>query len=619
MDEEEKLYHFIADEDECDNFEDEYEEDIPPESESNMIGVVRKILYSEPKSDLRQINNLFHTRCKVGDKTCNVIVDGGAQTDVISSKDMSKLKLQTRDHNKPYKLNWLNDRTRVRIKKQALVAYSIGSFEDERWCDILPMDACHLLLGRPWQFDHEMEHKGKSNVYVVTTKEGIKFRLLPLPPKIAKKEKEKSNFLVTCNEFEKIVEEMGGGYALVIRAKEEKGTSFDNSSSLNELLEEYKDVFPYDLPNGLPPLRGIEHAIDLILGASLPNKAAYRCNSEESKELQKLREQKLYGKLEKCTFMTPSVVFLGYIVTGKGVHVDPEKVKVFEVECNASGIGIGAVLVQERKLVSYFSEKLNGAKLNYSTYNKEFYVVVRALYHWSHYLKPKPFFLHSDHEALKFIHGQQKLNKSSKYKDGKSNVVADALSRRSYLLSMVDAKILGVEQLKEYYKDDPDLSSEMESPTSQFVRQEGYLFKGNKLYVPRSGVRELLVREVHSGGLAGHFRIQKTLDILGEHFYWPRMIKDVTHVVERCATCQKAKGHFKRGLYTPLPVLDTPWDSVSMDFIIGLPRTQKGRDNIMVVVNRFSMAHFVACNKTDDAVKVAELYFKEIVKLHGIP
>lgn len=185
---------------------------------------------------------------------------------------------------------------------------------------------------------------------------------------------------------------------------------------------------------------------------------------------------------------------------------------------------------------------------------------------------------------------------------------------------MVDAKILGFEQLKEGYQHDPDLASELESPSKEFVLQDGYLFKGNKLCVPKSGVRELLVKEVHSGGSAGHFGIQKTLDILGEHFYWPRMIKDVTLVVERCATCQKAKGHFTKGLYTPLPVPDAPWESVSMDFIVGLPRTQRGRDSIMVVVDRFSkMAHFIACNKTDDAVKVAELYFKEVVKLHGIP
>ena len=81
------------------------------------------------------------------------------------------------------------------MKKQALVSYSIGGFEDERWCDVLPMDACHLLLGRPWQFDHNSEYKGKSNEYLVTTRDGRKVKLIPLPPKVAKKEKKKATIL----------------------------------------------------------------------------------------------------------------------------------------------------------------------------------------------------------------------------------------------------------------------------------------------------------------------------------------------------------------------------------------------------------------------------------------
>lgn len=62
---------------------------------------------------------------------------------------MNKLKLTTRDHEEPYKLNWSNDSTGIRVKKEALVSYSIGGFEDKRWCDVLPMDAFHLLLRRP--------------------------------------------------------------------------------------------------------------------------------------------------------------------------------------------------------------------------------------------------------------------------------------------------------------------------------------------------------------------------------------------------------------------------------------------------------------------------------------
>ena len=83
----------------------------------------------------------------------------------------------------------------------------------------------------------------------------------------------------------------------------------------------------------------------------------------------------------------------------------------FEIECDASGYGIGAVLMQERKPIAYFSEKLSGAALNYPTYDKEMYALVRALETWQHYLWPKEFVIHTDHESLKYLKGQGKLNK----------------------------------------------------------------------------------------------------------------------------------------------------------------------------------------------------------------
>ena len=119
----------------------------------------------------------------------------------------------------------------------------------------------------------------------------------------------------------------------------------------------------------------------------------------------------------------------------------------------------------------------------------------------------------------------------------------------------------------------------------------------------------------------GHFGVKKREDILATHFFWAKMRRDVERFIARCTTCQKAKSRLNpHGLYMPLPVPSVPWDDISMDFVLGLPRTKKGRDSIFVVVDRFSkMAHFIPCHKSDDAVNVADLFFREIIRLHGVP
>ncbi|KAL4296936.1 hypothetical protein GQ457_12G014780 [Hibiscus cannabinus] len=225
--------------------------------------------------------------------------------------------------------------------------------------------------------------------------------------------------------------------------------------------------------------------------------------------------------------------------------------------------------------------------------------------------------------------GQHKLNKQHAkweeflesfpyviyYKKGKENVVADALSRRYVLLNYLDSHLIGFAYIRELYGNDPDFCEKFNAcekcAVGKFYRHGGYLFKENMICIPQGSMRDILLREAHEGGLMGHFGVTKTLQTLKEHLFWPKMRRDVERLCERCVTCKKAKSKVSpQGMYLPLPIPDFPWTDISMDFLLGLPRTKTGRDSIFVVVDRFSkMAHFIACHKTDDAVNVANLFF----------
>jgi hypothetical protein len=134
-------------------------------------------------------------------------------------------------------------------------------------------------------------------------------------------------------------------------------------------------------------------------------------------------------------------------------------------------------------------------------------------------------------------------------------------------------------------------------------------------------MRENLLKEKHSGGLAGHFGHDQTFAKLNESYFWPGMRADVKRFVDRCRICQHSKGRKQNaGFYQPLHIPERPWDAISMDFVLGLPRTQRGVDSIFVVVDIFSkMAHFIPCQKTSDATHIENLFFKEVIRLHGLP
>ena len=127
-----------------------------------------------------QRTNLFHSKCLVNDKVCMLIIDSGSCTNLASTYLVDKLKLKSTPHPRPYKLQWMNDCGEIWVTRQVLVSFSIGSFKDQVTCDVIPMQASHILLGRPWEYDREATHEGRTNRYKLV-KDGRNHILTPLP------------------------------------------------------------------------------------------------------------------------------------------------------------------------------------------------------------------------------------------------------------------------------------------------------------------------------------------------------------------------------------------------------------------------------------------------------
>ena len=153
-----------GDEDQMPSPGDACDDDVeyPVEGESL---VARCALSAQVKDDdmEQQKENIFHIRCHINNKVCSMIIDRGSCINVASTTLVEKLNLPTLKHPRSYKLQWLNDCGEVKVNKQVLVSFSIGRYKDEVLCDVVPMHASHILLGRPWQFDKKVNHDGFNN------------------------------------------------------------------------------------------------------------------------------------------------------------------------------------------------------------------------------------------------------------------------------------------------------------------------------------------------------------------------------------------------------------------------------------------------------------------------
>ena len=148
--------------------------------EGEMLVIRRALSGIASQQEMEQRENLFHTRCTIKGKVYSLIIDGGSCANVASKTLVEKLKLSVSPHPSPYTIQRLNHGKGLQISSRCLLGFSIGkSYKEEIWCDIVPMDACHVLLGRPWLFDRRVMHDGRMNTYTFT-KGHKKITLTPL-------------------------------------------------------------------------------------------------------------------------------------------------------------------------------------------------------------------------------------------------------------------------------------------------------------------------------------------------------------------------------------------------------------------------------------------------------
>ncbi|GJY41829.1 ty3-gypsy retrotransposon protein [Tanacetum coccineum] len=291
------------------------------------------------------------------------------------------------------------------------------------------------------------------------------------------------------------------------------------------------------------------------------------------------------------------------------VLVLPDFSQPFVVEADASGFGIGAVLLQNKRAIAYFSQVLGPRARLKSVYERELMAIVLAICKWRPYLLGKRFIVRTDQRSLKYLLEQRLVSEEHQrwlsklvgydfeiqYRPGIENRVADALSRRGE-----DPKLAA-------------LSIPWVIDWQELVR---------RLVIPRySPWIPKLFHEFHNSVVGGHSGALKTQRRMAKEVYWVGMKKDIEKLVAECDICQRQKYSTMapNGLLQPLNLPTRVWAEITMDFIDGLPKSE-GYTVILVVVDRLSKyAHFVPLRHPYTAKTVAAAFLREVVRLHGIP
>ncbi|GJV03079.1 putative reverse transcriptase domain-containing protein [Tanacetum coccineum] len=415
--------------------------------------------------------------------------------------------------------------------------------------------------------------------------------------------------------------------------------------------------FPEDLP-GIPPARQVEFQIDLVPGAAPVARAPYRLAPSEMKEqaeqLQELSEKGFirpssspwgapvlfvkkkdgsfrmcinYRELNKLTFdWEEKEEALFQLIKKKlcsaPILALPKGSENFIVYCDASHKGLGAVLMQNEKVIAYASRQLKIHEKNYTTHDLELGAVVFALKMWRHYLYGTRCTVFTDHKSLQHILDQKELNMRQRrwlellsdydcdirYHPGKANVVADALSRKERSKPLRVRALLmtiGLNLLKQIL----EAQTEALKPKNLIVEDVGGMLRqdltkerlkpradetlclNNRSWLPcYSDLRTLVMHESHKSKYSIRPCSDKMYQDLKQLYWWPNMKANIATYVNKCLTCSKVKAEHQKpsGLLVQPEILEWKWEKITMDFVTKLPKTTNDYDTIWVLVDRLT-------------------------------
>ncbi|GJT16120.1 putative reverse transcriptase domain-containing protein [Tanacetum coccineum] len=294
----------------------------------------------------------------------------------------------------------------------------------------------------------------------------------------------------------------------------------------------------------------------------------------------------------------------------------PDGSKDFVVYGDASGIGLGCVLMQRGKVIAYASRQLKIHEKNYMTHDLELGAACLHLRFGDIICMIELF---SDYDC------------EIRYHPGKANVVADALSRKEKvkpkrvramnmtLQSSIKDRILAAQ------KEVVDESVRLQKGLDEMIehRSDGTLYYLDRIWVPLKGdVRTLIMDEAHKSKYSVHPGADKMYYDLRDGLWWPGMKKDIAEYVSKCLTCLKVKAEHQRpsGLLQQPEIPVWKWEGIAMDFVTKLPRTSSGHDTIWVIVDRLTKsAHFLPMREDYKMDRLARLFLGEIVARHGVP